>query len=68
MVICGDDGLAHRLVLEPEAVCGEVVTVVLPSDPAAPGVTRYESRGDAVQAADRHRQVRPHPPLAHQSA
>ncbi|MGW0766235.1 NAD-binding protein [Streptomyces sp. NPDC002676] len=31
MVICGDDGLAHRLALELDAVCGEVVTVVLPS-------------------------------------
>lgn len=31
MVICGDDGLAHRLALELDAVCGEVVTVVVPS-------------------------------------
>ncbi|MGW3144333.1 MULTISPECIES: NAD-binding protein [Streptomyces] len=31
MVICGDDGLAHRLALELDAVCGEIVTVVLPS-------------------------------------
>ncbi|MCZ0983204.1 NAD-binding protein [Streptomyces diastatochromogenes] len=31
MVICGDDGLAHRLALELDAVCGEAVTVVLPS-------------------------------------
>ncbi|MEU6087127.1 NAD-binding protein [Streptomyces sp. NPDC047085] len=31
MVICGDDGLAHRLALELDAVCGEFVTVVLPS-------------------------------------
>ncbi|MFF8991002.1 NAD-binding protein [Streptomyces sp. NPDC014983] len=31
MVIFGDDGLAHRLALEPDAVCGEVVTVVVPS-------------------------------------
>ncbi|MFF4960320.1 NAD-binding protein [Streptomyces sp. NPDC001222] len=31
MVICGDDGLAHRLAFELDAVCGEVVTVVLPS-------------------------------------
>lgn len=31
MVICGDDGLAHRLALELDAVCGETVTVVLPS-------------------------------------
>ncbi|MGW5466339.1 NAD-binding protein [Streptomyces chartreusis] len=31
MVICGDDGLAHRLAVELDAVCGEAVTVVLPS-------------------------------------
>ncbi|KUN09853.1 hypothetical protein AQI95_02500 [Streptomyces yokosukanensis] len=31
MVICGDDGLAHRLALELDAVCGEVVTVVVPT-------------------------------------
>ncbi|MER5202170.1 NAD-binding protein [Streptomyces sp. NPDC002825] len=31
MVICGDDGLAHRLAIELDAVCGEAVTVVLPS-------------------------------------
>ncbi|MFI1496135.1 NAD-binding protein [Streptomyces platensis] len=31
MVICGDDGLARRLAVTLDAVCGEVVTVVLPS-------------------------------------
>ncbi len=31
MVICGDDGLAHRLAVELDAVCGQAVTVVLPS-------------------------------------
>lgn len=31
MVICGDDGLARRLAVELDAVCGEAVTVVLPS-------------------------------------
>lgn len=31
MVICGDDGLARRLAIELDAVCGEAVTVVLPS-------------------------------------
>ncbi|WP_330461245.1 NAD-binding protein [Streptomyces sp. NBC_00820] len=31
MVICGDDGLAHRLALELNAVCSEAVTVVVPS-------------------------------------
>ncbi|WP_328885644.1 NAD-binding protein [Streptomyces sp. NBC_00316] len=31
MVICGDDGLARRLAVELDAVCGENVTVVLPS-------------------------------------
>ncbi|MFE5558287.1 NAD-binding protein [Streptomyces sp. NPDC056544] len=31
MIICGDDGLVHRLAQELDAVCGEAVTVVLPS-------------------------------------
>ncbi|MFI7090447.1 NAD-binding protein [Streptomyces lydicus] len=31
MVICGNDGLAHRLAVTLDAVCGEAVTVVLPS-------------------------------------
>ncbi|MCX4776253.1 NAD-binding protein [Streptomyces sp. NBC_01264] len=31
MIICGDDGLSHRLARELDAVCGEAVTVVLPS-------------------------------------
>ncbi|MFD3420093.1 NAD-binding protein [Streptomyces decoyicus] len=31
MVICGDDALAHRLAVTLDAVCGEAVTVVLPS-------------------------------------
>lgn len=31
MVICGDDGLARRLAVELDSVCGEIVTVVLPS-------------------------------------
>ncbi|MFJ3952443.1 NAD-binding protein [Streptomyces libani] len=31
MVICGDDGLARRLAVTLDAVCGEAVTVVLPS-------------------------------------
>ncbi|WP_328390045.1 NAD-binding protein [Streptomyces sp. NBC_00400] len=31
MVICGDDGLARRLAVTMDAVCGEAVTVVLPS-------------------------------------
>ncbi|MET7478806.1 NAD-binding protein [Streptomyces sp. NPDC005648] len=31
MIICGDDGLAHRLAVELDGVCGEIVTVVLPS-------------------------------------
>ncbi|MEU8696019.1 NAD-binding protein [Streptomyces sp. NPDC048665] len=37
MVICGDDGLAHRLALELDAVCGEAVTVVVPSRDDAHG-------------------------------
>ncbi|WP_417466379.1 NAD-binding protein [Kitasatospora cinereorecta] len=31
MVVCGDDGLTHRLALELAARCGEQVTVVVPS-------------------------------------
>ncbi|MER6779102.1 MULTISPECIES: hypothetical protein [unclassified Streptomyces] len=31
VIICGDDGLVHRLAQELDAVCGEAVTVVLPS-------------------------------------
>lgn len=31
MVVCGDDGLAHRLAFELAARCGEHVTVVVPS-------------------------------------
>ncbi|MER5929069.1 NAD-binding protein [Streptomyces sp. NPDC002054] len=31
MIICGDDTLVHRLAHELDAVCGEAVTVVLPS-------------------------------------
>ncbi|MFE0632009.1 NAD-binding protein [Streptomyces sp. NPDC058864] len=31
MVICGDDSLTHRLAVELDGVCGEAVTVVLPS-------------------------------------
>ncbi|WP_189959987.1 potassium channel family protein [Streptomyces alanosinicus] len=42
MVIFGDDGLAHRLALELDAVCGEVVTVVVPS--------RDDEYGDRISA------------------
>ncbi|MFE0173682.1 NAD-binding protein [Streptomyces sp. NPDC059002] len=45
MVICGDDGLAHRIAVELDAVCGEAVTVVLPS--------RREGRGADVAALHR---------------
>lgn len=45
MIICGDDGLAHRLAQELDAVCGEAVTVVLPS--------RREGHGAEVVALHR---------------
>ncbi|MGW1783259.1 hypothetical protein ACWCQQ_29605 [Streptomyces sp. NPDC002143] len=35
-------------------------------DAAAKGVPQQEPWGDAVQAADRHHQIRPHPEYAHQ--
>ncbi|MFD8544629.1 potassium channel family protein [Streptomyces sp. NPDC059649] len=45
MVICGDDGLAHRLAVTLDAVCGEAVTVVLPS--------RREGHAPEIAALDR---------------
>ncbi|MBT1182706.1 potassium transporter TrkA [Streptomyces sp. CJ_13] len=51
MIICGDDGLAHRLAQELDAVCGEAVTVVLPS--------RREGHGAEVVALHRD----PHSPV-----
>ncbi|WP_315904456.1 NAD-binding protein [Streptomyces mirabilis] len=51
MVICGDDGLAHRLAVELDAVCGEAVTVVLPS--------RRDGHGAEIAALHRD----PHSPV-----
>ncbi|WP_326625188.1 MULTISPECIES: hypothetical protein [unclassified Streptomyces] len=51
MVICGDDGLARRLAVEPDAVCGEAVTVILPS--------RRDEHGAEIAALDRD----PHSPI-----
>ncbi|MFF8536965.1 NAD-binding protein [Streptomyces sp. NPDC015532] len=51
MVICGDDGLAHRLAIELDAVCGEAVTVVLPS--------RRDEHGAEIAALHRD----PHSPV-----
>ncbi|MFI0712347.1 NAD-binding protein [Streptomyces inhibens] len=51
MVICGDDGLAHRLAVTLDAVCGEAVTVVLPS----------RREGHAPEIAALHRD--PHSPI-----
>ncbi|MFI9045469.1 NAD-binding protein [Streptomyces sp. NPDC053427] len=51
MVICGDDGLAHRLAVTLDAVCGETVTVVLPS----------RRDGHAPEIAALHRD--PHSPV-----
>ncbi|MFD7944232.1 NAD-binding protein [Streptomyces sp. NPDC059744] len=51
MVICGDDGLARRLAIELDAVCGEAVTVVLPS--------RRDAHGAEIAALHRD----PHSPI-----
>ncbi|MFD4138572.1 NAD-binding protein [Streptomyces sp. NPDC058572] len=51
MVICGDDGLAHRLAVELDAVCGEAVTVVLRS--------RRDEHGAEIAALHRD----PHSPV-----
>ncbi|MFI6875696.1 NAD-binding protein [Streptomyces sp. NPDC050400] len=51
MVICGDDGLAHRLAKELDAVCGEAVTVILP--------TRRGEHGAEIAALHRD----PHSPV-----
>ncbi|MFE2093255.1 NAD-binding protein [Streptomyces sp. NPDC059460] len=51
MVICGDDGLARRLAVELDAVCGEAVTVVLPS--------RRDEHGAEIAALHRD----PHSPI-----
>ncbi|WP_329292795.1 NAD-binding protein [Streptomyces sp. NBC_01455] len=51
MVICGDDGLAHRLAVELDAVCGEAVTVVLRS--------RRDEYGAEIAALHRD----PHSPI-----
>ncbi|MFF1838634.1 NAD-binding protein [Streptomyces sp. NPDC058231] len=51
MVICGDDGLARRLAVELDAVCGEAVTVVLPS--------RRDEHGAEIAALHRD----PHSPV-----
>ncbi|MFD3943335.1 NAD-binding protein [Streptomyces sp. NPDC058579] len=45
MVICGDDGLARRLAVELDAVCGEAITVVLPS--------RRDEHGSEIAALHR---------------
>ncbi|MCX5401977.1 NAD-binding protein [Streptomyces sp. NBC_00102] len=45
MVVCGDDGLARRLAVELDAVCGETVTVVLPS--------RTDEHGGEIDALHR---------------
>lgn len=51
MVICGDDGLAHRLAVELDAECGEAVTVVLRS--------RRDEYGAEIAALHRE----PHSPI-----
>ncbi|MFF4120963.1 potassium channel family protein [Streptomyces sp. NPDC001714] len=59
MVICGDDGLAHRLALELDAVCGEVVTVVLPSADDEHGARVAALHRDPTSAVHLHISARP---------
>ncbi|MFD8820567.1 NAD-binding protein, partial [Streptomyces sp. NPDC059627] len=59
MVICGDDGLAHRLAVELDAVCGEVVTVVLPSADDEHGARVAALHRDPTSAVHLHISARP---------
>src|SRR5690242_8801299 len=59
MVICGDDGLAHRLAVELDAVCGEVVTVVLPSADDEHGARLAALHRDPASAVHLHISARP---------
>ncbi|MGW7424242.1 NAD-binding protein [Streptomyces sp. NPDC054813] len=59
MVICGDDGLAHRLAVELDAVCGEAVTVVLPSADDERGAQVAALHRDPASAVRLHVSARP---------
>ncbi|MFE0514855.1 NAD-binding protein [Streptomyces sp. NPDC058964] len=59
MVICGDDGLAHRLAVELDAVCGEIVTVVLPSGSDGHGAEVAALHHDPGSSVSLHVSVRP---------
>ncbi|MGI5453008.1 NAD-binding protein [Streptomyces sp. CA-249302] len=59
MVICGDDGLAHRLAVELDGVCGEVVTVVLPSASDRHGAEIAALHHDPDSPVELHLSARP---------
>ncbi|MEU6252023.1 NAD-binding protein [Streptomyces sp. NPDC047043] len=59
MVICGDDGLAHRLAVELDGVCGEIVTVVLPSASDEHGARIAELHRDPDSPVELHVSARP---------
>ncbi|MCI3278729.1 NAD-binding protein [Streptomyces cylindrosporus] len=59
MVICGDDGLAHRLAVELDGVCGEVVTVVLPSASDEHGAEIAALHRDPGSPVELHLSARP---------
>lgn len=59
MVICGDDGLAHRLAVELDGVCGEIVTVVLPSASDEHGARIAALHHDPDSPVELHVSARP---------
>lgn len=59
MVICGDDGLAHRLSAELDGVCGEMVTVVLPSASDERGAEIAALHRDPDSPVELHISARP---------
>ncbi|MFF4253455.1 NAD-binding protein [Streptomyces sp. NPDC001663] len=59
MVICGDDGLAHRLAVELDGVCGEIVTVVLPSASDEHGARIAALHRDPDSPVELHVSARP---------
>ncbi|MEU9379316.1 NAD-binding protein [Streptomyces sp. NPDC048255] len=65
MVVCGDDGLAHRLAAELRDVYREHVTLVVPTAgeavPGQPGSVRSPARGLGFGLLDRLPAARPRP-------
>jgi Trk K+ transport system NAD-binding subunit len=59
MVICGDDGLAHRLAVELDGVCGEIVTVVLPATSDEHGARIAALHQDPDSPVELHLSARP---------